>query len=70
MIAGLRRIATSLWPHFVALPQRAPVYRHRLRGRAVVIFVDKHSLLSVACNSGRTSGSRAREIAGRGVAPK
>jgi hypothetical protein len=25
IIAGLRRIATSLWLHFVASPQRVPV---------------------------------------------
>jgi len=49
MIAGLCRIATSLWLHFVASPQRVPVYGHRRRGRAVVIFVYKtlhgHGLL-------------------------
>jgi hypothetical protein len=35
-IAGLRRIATSLWLHFVASPQRVPVFGHRRRGRPVV----------------------------------
>jgi hypothetical protein len=39
IIVGLCRIATSLWPHFVASPQRVPVYRYRRRGRAVVIFI-------------------------------
>jgi hypothetical protein len=38
LIAGLRRIATSLWLHFVALPQRVPVHQHRRLGGTVVIF--------------------------------
>jgi hypothetical protein len=39
IIVGLCRIATLLWPHFVASAQRVPVYRYRRRGRAVVIFI-------------------------------
>src|SRR5438067_2422707 len=39
-IAGLRRIATLLWLHFVALPQRVPVgYRRWVR--PVVDVIDK-----------------------------
>jgi len=38
IIAGLHRIATLLWPHFVALPQRMPMHSHRLWGETVVIF--------------------------------
>ena len=36
IIAGLRRIATQLCLHFVASPQRVPVFGHRRRGRPVV----------------------------------
>jgi len=36
IIAGLRRVATSLWLHFVASPQRVPVFGYRRRGRTVV----------------------------------
>jgi hypothetical protein len=36
IIAGLHRVATSLWLHFVASPQRVPVSGYRRRGRAVV----------------------------------
>ena len=41
IIAGLRRIATSLWLHFVALPQRVPGIGHRRRSRPVVNVIDK-----------------------------
>jgi hypothetical protein len=41
IIAGLRRIATPLWLHFVASPQRVPVFGHRRRGRPVVNVIDK-----------------------------
>jgi hypothetical protein len=36
IIAGLRGVATSLWLHFVASPQRVPVSGYRRRGRTVV----------------------------------
>jgi len=32
---GFAESATSLWLHFVASPQRVPVYGHRRRGRPV-----------------------------------
>ena len=41
IIAGLRRIATSLWLRFVASPQRVPVVGHRRRGRPVVNVIYK-----------------------------
>ncbi len=41
MIAGLRRIATSLWLRFVASPQRMPIFRYRRWGRPVVSFIYK-----------------------------
>jgi hypothetical protein len=43
IIAGLRRIATSLWLHFVASPQRVPVFSHRRRGRPVVNVIYRAS---------------------------
>jgi hypothetical protein len=36
IIAGLRRVATSLWLLFVASPQRVPVSGYRRRGGTVV----------------------------------
>jgi hypothetical protein len=41
MIAGLRRLATSLWLHFVASPQRVPGIGHRRRGSPVVNVIDR-----------------------------
>ena len=65
MIAGLRRIATSLWLHFVASPQRMPGISHRRRGRPVVDVIDRApprslsattSALSRGSNPGGASG--------------
>lgn len=39
IIAGLRRVATLPWLHFVASPQREPGIGHRLGGRPVVDFI-------------------------------
>lgn len=41
MIAGLRRIATSPWLHFVASPQRVPGFAHRRWGPHVVNVLDR-----------------------------
>src|SRR6266568_4237651 len=63
MIAGLRRIATSLWLRFVASPQRMPIFRYRRWGRPVVNFIYKvpprrrflqHRLYLAATNWGST----------------
>jgi hypothetical protein len=43
IIAGLRRIATSLWLHFVASPQRVPAFGYRRRSQPVVNLIDKLS---------------------------
>ncbi len=39
VIAGLRRIATSLWLRFVASPQRMPIFRYRRWGRPVMNLI-------------------------------
>src|SRR6266542_4647862 len=39
VITGLHRIATSLWLHFVASPQRMPVSRYRRGDRPVVNLI-------------------------------
>lgn len=59
IIVGLCRIATSLWPYFVASPQRVPVYRYRRRGRAVVIFIYITSPASKIAATWATSRGRA-----------
>ena len=41
VIAGLRRIATSLWLRFVASPQRMPICRYRRWDRPVVNLIDR-----------------------------
>jgi hypothetical protein len=46
IIMGLCSIATSLWPHFVASPQRMPVRGYRRRGPAVVNVIDRAPPLS------------------------
>jgi hypothetical protein len=64
VIAGLRRIATSLWLRFVASPQRMPIFRYRRWGRSVVNVIYRvpprrrflqHRQYLVATNS-RTPG--------------
>jgi hypothetical protein len=76
---GLHRVATSLWPHFVALPQRMPADRHRRVSRVVVSFVYKIPPFSWLGHKGRAPRSRApgnagfraiaRSIPGIGAAP-
>jgi hypothetical protein len=46
LIVGLRRIATSLWPNFVASPQRMPACGCRRKGHTVGIFIDRFALHS------------------------
>ena len=63
MIAGLRRLATSLWLHFVASPQRMPVFDHRRWRQPVVNVIDKSTSRSSNTSTSakisrlRTSGS-------------
>jgi hypothetical protein len=63
VIAGLRRIATSLWLRFVASPQRMPIFRYRRWGQSVVNVIYRvpprrrflqHRQYLVATNSGST----------------
>ena len=61
MIAGLRRIATCTWLHFVALPQRVPALGHRLRGQTVVSVIDRSPPGRRGCNIGAASRSRTGE---------
>ena len=61
MIAGLHRIATCTWLHFVALPQRVPALGHRLRGQTVVSVIDKSPPGRRGCNIGAASRSRTGE---------
>lgn len=66
IIAGLRRIATSLWLRFVALPQRAPVFDHRPRGRPVVNVIDRVAPpSSIAAQPTRSRGSKLSRASGR-----
>jgi hypothetical protein len=63
VMAGLRRIATSLWLRFVALPQRLPIFCYRRWDRPVVSLiyrvpprrrVRQHRQFLVAANSWST----------------
>ena len=79
MIAGPRRIATSLWLHFVASPQRMPIFRYRRWGRSVVNVIYRvpprrrflqHRQYLVASNSGEHPVCMAGcQITTRSVAP-
>lgn len=80
IIAGLRRIATSLWLHFVASPQRAPAFGYQRGSRPVVSLIDKlpparfqrHRQCLAVINSTSTSlhGTlRATQTPTRDVAP-
>jgi hypothetical protein len=60
IIAGLRRIATSLWPHFVASPQRVPVFGHRRRGRPVVNVI--YRVPPPSSNTATSARSRGCEL--------
>jgi hypothetical protein len=60
IIAGLRRIATSLWLHFVASPQRVPVFGHRRRGRPVVNVIYK--VPPPSSNTRTSARSRSHEL--------
>ncbi len=60
MIAGLRRIATSLWLHFVASPQRVPVLGYRRLGRPVVNLI--YRLPPPSSNTSTSARSRDREL--------
>ena len=61
MIAGLHRIATCTWLHFVALPQRVPALGHRLRGQTVMSVIDSEPPGRRGCNIGAVSRSRTGE---------
>ena len=64
IIAGLRRIATSLWLHFVASPQRVPVFGHRRRGRSVVNVIYRIPPQSSNVATSATRGCELRVASG------
>jgi len=69
IIAGLRRIATSLWLHFVASPQRVPVFGHRRWGRLGVNLIDRAPPFICYLSIGATSWPRNRiGVRFRGIA--
>jgi len=60
-IAGLHRIATCTWLHFVASPQRVPALGYRLRGQTVMSVIDSAPPGRRGCNIGAASRSRTGE---------
>jgi len=61
VIAGLRRIATSLWLHFVASPQRMPITRYRRSGRPVVDLIYRVPPSSIPTTSAIPRGNELEE---------
>lgn len=55
MIAGLHKIATLPWLHFVALPQRVPAFCYRRWGRPAINVIDRVPPLIASSSIGNTS---------------